>query len=348
MVSTLDIKPLAGLRLLVTGAGGPAAIGFMKDLEGHGATLIAADADPMAAGLYLVPEDQRVLLPLGRDPGFVDAVLEACIQLDVDGVVPTCDAELIPLAQRAKQFERLDIWLATSRAQSLSLVLDKWLLHQRCRSVVPVPVTTVAPSAPLRTWNLPVILKPRVGSGSRGIRLVETHEELGNHAIDTSLICQEFLPGAEYSVDCFAGHDGRVIAAVPRERLKVDSGVAMTSRTVRDPELQALAVAVVEALDLRYAVNVQFRRDVDGQPRLLEINPRLAGTMRLTSLAGINLPLMTVLAASGRKQFIRDDDALLPFSDTVIVRTLQEHVVSGDELDAMRTSTATQPFAKAS
>ena len=43
-------------RVLVTGAGGPAAIAAMRSLGADPTVeLIAADMDPWAAGLYLVP-----------------------------------------------------------------------------------------------------------------------------------------------------------------------------------------------------------------------------------------------------------------------------------------------------
>jgi hypothetical protein len=58
---------------MVTGAGGPAAVSVMKSLSADpSVTLIAADMDPWAAGLYLVPPDARTLVPAGLDPGFAD------------------------------------------------------------------------------------------------------------------------------------------------------------------------------------------------------------------------------------------------------------------------------------
>jgi hypothetical protein len=71
-----------------------------------------------------------------------------------------------------------------------------------------------------------VIVKPRAGSGSRGIRLIERRAELEALERDGTLLVQEHLPGPEYSLDVLARADGHVAAVVPRERLKVDSGIA--------------------------------------------------------------------------------------------------------------------------
>jgi hypothetical protein len=67
----------APLRVLVTAAGGPAAIAAMKSLRAEDSVqLIAADMDPWAAGLYLTPE--RTLVPAG-----VALLLASAAALDV-------------------------------------------------------------------------------------------------------------------------------------------------------------------------------------------------------------------------------------------------------------------------
>jgi hypothetical protein len=69
----------APLRVLVTGAGGPAAIAAMKSLRAEESVrLIAADMDPWAAGLYLTGE--RTLVPAGSAPEFA-AVLQLIARL---------------------------------------------------------------------------------------------------------------------------------------------------------------------------------------------------------------------------------------------------------------------------
>ncbi len=56
-------------RILVTGAGGPAAIAAMKSLRADSTfELLAADMDPWAAGLYLVPPAAHALIPPGSAP----------------------------------------------------------------------------------------------------------------------------------------------------------------------------------------------------------------------------------------------------------------------------------------
>ena len=85
------------MRILITGAGGAAAISVWKSLSaGH--ELHMADMDPLAAGLYLVPPDRRLIIPRGDAPELVPALLEACRERRVEALLPTVDAELAPVA----------------------------------------------------------------------------------------------------------------------------------------------------------------------------------------------------------------------------------------------------------
>lgn len=109
-----------------------------------------------------------------------------------------------------------------------------------------------------------------------------------------------YLPGAEYSVDVLAD-EGETLAAVVRERSAADGGLATVAQVVSAPDVEDAARLVAEALHLSYVNNIQFRRDKDGTPRLLEINPRIPGTICLTVEAGLNLPLAACCLALGEK-----------------------------------------------
>src|ERR1019366_1733944 len=206
------------LRVLVTGAGGPAAIAVMKSLRPDPAVeLIAADMDPWAAGLYLLPPDRRTLLPAGGAPTFVTVLLERCLDMLVDVVIPTVDAELRPRAAAG-------LMLAPRR--SLELTLDKLALTRHCADIVRVPRTEcLTDDLDPGSWAYPLIVKPRTGSGSAGISLVWSAAELAAMERSADRIVQEYLPGAEYSIDVLADRDGRVVSAVPRLRARVDSGI---------------------------------------------------------------------------------------------------------------------------
>jgi carbamoyl-phosphate synthase large subunit len=316
-------------RVLVTGAGGPSGISILRAMEGEPVTMLAADIDPYAAGLYLVDADRRFLLPRGDDPRFAPDLLARCTRERIDVVVPTVDTELLPLARLRGEFAAEGVVLVLASEATLAVCLDKWELAQRCAGRVRVPSTIVVDDVfDAAAIELPVIVKPRSGSGSRGIRLVSKRAELEALERDGTLLVQEHLPGPEHSLDVLARADGHVAAVVPRERLKVDSGIAVTGRTLHDDALDAFARAVAEAIGLTTVANVQVKEDADGEPALLEVNPRFPGTMPLTIASGVDMPRLAIGEALGTPI----PDGPLEFADLAMVRFFQERFFAFDDI----------------
>ncbi|GGM17098.1 ATP-grasp domain-containing protein [Nakamurella endophytica] len=319
------------VTVLVTGAGGPAGVAIIRSLLRRGdVRVVAADMDAYASGLYLVPAADRALVPAGLAPGFADAVLELCRREDVDVLFPTVDVELPVAARRADDLAAQGVRLASPSLDTLLVCLDKYALAQRCAGVVTVPRTDLLSPAAAEGRSFPVIVKPRSGAGSRGISLVSTPAELAARGADNAWLVQDHLPGEEYSVDLIAGMDGSVIAAVPRSRLRVDSGVSVAGRTLADRELQDTAAAVARAIGLTTVANIQLKRTADGTPALLEVNPRFSGAMPLTVASGVDMPSLTLDLVLGRPV-----PAHVPFREVAMVRYLEDVFLDPAEIIAV-------------
>lgn len=340
--------------MLVTGVGGPAGVAVMQSLAAASMELWAADIDPYAVGLYLLDGPRRrLLVPPGEREDFPGFLLELCRRERIDAVVPTVDCELLPLALRRGEFERAGTRLVLAHVETLRVCLDKWTLYERCAGSVPMPATTLLDERfdPKRQ-KLPVIVKPRVGSGSRGVRTIAHPDASDAHPDasdahpgafdahrdafadlprDGSLLVQELLPGIEYSLDVLADLNGQVLAVVPRSRLKVDSGIAVAGRTLHDERLQRIGAHVAELIGLTGVANVQVKDSRRAEPALLEVNPRFPGTMPLTVAAGIDMPRICVQQVLGGEP----PDAPLPFEDLAMVRHMQEHFMPPTELVAL-------------
>jgi carbamoyl-phosphate synthase large subunit len=319
---------LAPVRVLVTGAGGPAAVSVLKSLSADPTVeLVAADIDPWAAGLYLLPPDARTLIPRGDDPALVSAVYDRCLAMGVTVVVPTVDTELEPLARARGRFAAAGIELLLARDDALARTLDKLALARCCAGTVRVPRTEVLDDTDPASWCYPVIVKPRRGSGSRDISLVDSSQALEGLGCRPGFLVQEYLPGEEYSIDVLAAADGHVVASVPRVRERVDSGVSVAGRTVHDGELERFGEQVAAAIGLTYIANVQCRRDTAGRAALLEVNPRVPGTLPLTAASGVDMPRLALDSLRGRPLPEHVD-----FREVAMVRFLDERFVELGEV----------------
>jgi carbamoyl-phosphate synthase large subunit len=286
---------------------------------------------PWAAGLYLVPLRGRIVIPAAASSGFADSLLGYCFGLGVDVVVPTVDAELRPLAHAREAFAAAGIAMLLAPAAAIDVTLDKLLLAQRCANTVRVPRTEpFGPAVDPASWTYPVVVKPRTGSGSRGVVTVGSPAEpaeLAALARTPRLIVQQYLPGQEYSIDVLADPSGHVIAAVPRVRERVDSGVSVGGRTVHDPGLERFARDVVAVTGLTCVANVQCRRDAGGHPALLEVNPRVPGTLGLTIASGVDMPRLALDSLLGRPV-----PRQLGFRELAVVRFLDERFIDPAEV----------------
>ncbi|PLS15948.1 carbamoyl-phosphate synthase large subunit [Bacillus sp. M6-12] len=101
------------------------------------------------------------------------------------------------------------------------------------------------------------------------------------------LMVLEYLEEVEYSIDCLA-YNGQLLAAVPRKK------AAGRIRELEDvPELLDLANKVNSIYQIPYVYNIQVKYS-QGKPKLLEINPRMAGGLHISCLSGVNFPYLAV------------------------------------------------------
>lgn len=319
------------MRILLTGVGGPAAVSVWKSLHTEH-ELHMADIDPNAAGLYLVPAKQRLLIPRGDTADFVKTMLTLCRERQIEVLIATVDSELAPLAAAAEQFAELGVKLPLCSYDTLKICYDKHALLTACQDHIPTPDFVLLDKDKLNTiTSFPRFAKPRRGAGSNGILTIRSKEDLSQIPLDSSYLVQELLPGEEYSVDTYIDSKGQPIAAVPRLRMKVDSGVAVTARTVIFPELSTLAVKVATLIGVRYVANIQFKQASDGQFKILEINPRFSGALPLTTEAGVDIPKLLIQDIQGLPM----PTGLMPFKDLMVVRYWTEEFISPKEWEAV-------------
>jgi carbamoyl-phosphate synthase large subunit len=287
---------LRDTRVLVTGVGGPAGLAVMRALPAHGAQVVAADADPSAAGLRLATE--RVRLPRYEDPAFADAVLATAQQLRCTAVVPTLAEELRVLTPRTRAFGDAGIGTWFPGMVALDLCLDKWRFA-RALDVAGVPTPATALDG-IGSVPGPWIVKPRSGRGSRDVHAVDTPSDAAwacRHVTDP--IVQHRCTGREFTVDALVEPGGDLVAAVPRWRLETKAGISTKGMTFADDAVVDAARRALAAVGLRGAANVQGFVGPDGAVRIVEINPRFSGGLPLSLAAGADLVGQYVRVAHG-------------------------------------------------
>lgn len=157
--------------------------------------------------------------------------------------------------------------------------------------------------------SYPVFVKPSVGQGSQGAKIIynssELQEALKN---DSSLVICEYLPDEEFTVDCFTDRHGKLRVAKLRNRERIRAGISVRSRLIDDNQkINKIADTINSKLKFRGAWFFQLKKNNVGEYKLLEISPRIPGTMGLSRNCGINYPLLTLFDFWGYEVDIIDN-----------------------------------------
>jgi carbamoylphosphate synthase large subunit len=269
--------------VLVTGAGGPAGVAVIRRLVALGHRVVAADADPAAAGGALATVG--VTVPRGDHPRFVDALLSVAAAL-----VSTVAEELPQLTARAGRLAAAGVasWLPALAA--VDLCCDKAAFAERMATAgVPHPATATAADA-LAGVPGPWVVKPRAGRGSRGVRLLDDRAEVAAALRDgADLIAQTRLAGREFTADALVDRDGGLRVAVPRWREETKAGISVKGRTFSSAAVTTVVAGALRAVGLTGPANVQGFVADDGAVTVVEINPRFSGGLPLTLAAGADV-----------------------------------------------------------
>jgi Carbamoylphosphate synthase large subunit (split gene in MJ) len=156
----------------------------------------------------------------------------------------------------------------------------------------------------------PVFIKPAVGQGSVGAKKINTMLELKEELNkNSSIVICEYLPGMEYTVDCFTDKKGKLCVVKIRDRQRVRAGISVRSKEYEpDDKICEIAHIINERLIFKGAWFFQVKKDIYGEYKLLEISPRIPGTMGLSRNMGINFPLLTLFVFWGNDVEIIDNN----------------------------------------
>ncbi|WP_433664309.1 ATP-grasp domain-containing protein [Nocardia sp. CA-128927] len=197
----------------------------------------------------------------------------------------------------------------------IARVYDKTLMRQQLRAcgIDDTPAAAVDTAQDLKhfadEYGLPLILKPRSGSGSEHIVRISTAAEL--HAalseVDGDLLVERYLDGDEISVEAFSERGSHRILGITR-KIKdanfVEIGHVVREATAADAPVAAYVRSVLDALGIAFGpTHTELIRTVDG-PRIVETHTRAGGDQipqLLHAAAGIDLVELAVRQSLGER-----------------------------------------------
>ena len=317
---------MKSVKVLKTASGSPSAPGGYLSLKCNGEReIIIVGTDTKDEPTIRQYVDIFYKVPAVTDPQYVDALLEICKKEKVDIVVPGISAELPLLEARRQEFEAVGTKVSVTDREGLLIANDKIKLYEFMKGHgLDVPQFEKANNVEelllacekLGYPNKAVCIKMKDGSGSRGVRIINPRQsrydifvgEKPNSFYTTlddmvsmfkeagkmpELMVMEFLPGMEYSVDVLANH-GKIDYMIGRESNVILASIPQEATLAPNEEAYRISEQVISALKLDGNLDLDFKFDENGHPKLMEINPRTAATMSIFAAGGVNLSYLRI------------------------------------------------------
>jgi carbamoyl-phosphate synthase large subunit len=297
-----DPDALGPVRVLVTGAGGPAGVSVIQDLRKRGHFVLAVDADPNAVGLRLGDEFE-VVPPFG-DPTYVAAVVRAATVANIQALICTVAEEYPALISGAAFLAEAHVKLLLPSREAAQTCTDKWQFAECLRSAgLSAPATGRGDAEDIPG---PWVIKPRFGRGSRDVYYARTLKDLKDAVrACPDPIVQTQITGREFTCDVLMDASGAMAGGVARWRLETKAGISTKGETFDNPEVIHLSGQVLKAVGLIGPANVQGFVTDEGCVVIHEVNPRFSGGLPLSLASGADLVeeyLRAIMGASVRPE----------------------------------------------
>jgi predicted ATP-grasp superfamily ATP-dependent carboligase len=289
-------------RVALSALRGLAAHGWQVHLAGPWARALAGRS-ALSAGVHRVPAVED-----GVEP-FLDGVARVLAGLPGAVVLPCGDAELAVLAAARG---RLPATAGLPDAEAVDGLLDKQRLTGAAAAAGFAAPGTVRGTP--GTW--PVVVKsvrhfePGRRSARWEVRVVADAQALGAalasaHAAGVEVVVQERLEGQLVSLAMVLGRDGSVLARSQHRTTSTwpgAAGAAASAVTVPVDEQAATAgSALLRAAGWTGLAELEMIVPVSGPPALIDVNPRLYGSMALAAAAGAPLAHLAAEVLAGRQ-----------------------------------------------
>ena len=279
---------------------------FKKEFNTRGGRVIATDCDRLAPALYFA--DEYVIVPKITEPGYINKIYDICKEKNISGIISLIDPELELIAQHEKEFNALGTTLFVSAYDVCRLCFDKYDMYKFLSSNnIPCAKTYISvddfkSARKNGDIDFPVFVKPRCGSASLGINIVDNMKHLELlYELSDNLIIQEYLKGTEYGADCYIDTiSKKPVSVFVKKKIRMRSGETDKSVSVKDNRLFDFIKGFIAKLGAKGTIDIDIF-NVDGTWYVSEVNPRFGGGYPHAYECGCNFPQYIINNLEGKE-----------------------------------------------
>jgi carbamoyl-phosphate synthase large subunit len=245
------------VNVLITGVGGCLGQFILKALKHSNIQHKAVGCDCDSNSLGLFQTDKAYLVPTAFSPDYLNKITEICTNEEIDIIMAGSMVELRLLSQFKDQIkEKTNAFVVSSDIDTLQLMEDKWNLVEFLKQAgFDFPNSILALQTDeikdfVDTYGFPLIVKDRLGSGSKGLGIAKNEQQLHQliKQIPNAIIQEYLLPDdEEYTVGVFVGSNGKASGNIVMKR-ELGLGMTFKAEVFPDSKIGAHCERVLEKI----------------------------------------------------------------------------------------------------
>lgn len=232
-------------------------------------------------------------LPYISDKRFISDLKKVIAKWRIDVIYPAMDSVVTKLKKNENE---LGCIVVSSELETTEICLSKSHTYKRLKGIVEVPLLYDRIDD---VTEYPVFIKPDIGYGSRGVCKAQNKENAKIHLFNNpNSIISQYLPGKEYTIDCFTDFEGKLLFIGQRERKRIVNGISVnTSTMLPSGNIAKMAESINRTIRFNGAWFFQVKERADGVLVLMEMASRIAGSSSVYRAKGVNFALLSLYNA---------------------------------------------------
>jgi len=252
--------------------------------------------------------------PIKTPEKFVKDVLNIVQNGNYDGLIPTTEETTLLISKHQDEFKQhTNVFLVDY--DTLHMFADKGKTVKFANGLgIPTPKTYFPEDADIKvikkSANYPLLIRPRISSGSRGIVKIEDPAAFDEHYTSIKSeygepIVQEYVNKTGYTTACvLLDENQKLIAGFTYERVReypLNAGPTVVGVSTTDKKILDRSVKLLKNSGWKGIAEVEYILDEDGNPLLLEVNPRFWTPVNLAIDSGVDFPYLLYRLMTGNK-----------------------------------------------
>ncbi len=308
------------LNILLTCVGGGLAPQLIRSLKSSkiykNIKVFGVDMNPDAAGKDFADYFQAV--SSGRSKNFIGQIIKICKKFKINIIIPGSDEDALNLSKNRLRIEKNVTKIACVSFKTLKILSNKSKTYDYLKKFnIPLPTWHEAKNQKelfmyikkITQIHKDVVLKPSVSRGGRDVYIISKKnkiEKFKNNGREVELninifkkkylkkikkifplVVMEKLYAPCYDFDMLC-KNGKLIKGVTRRR--VNPSVPNDGHYVENrKDILNIGKKIAKCFNLTWLYDCDFMLDRQNKPKIIEINPRMSGSVAVSVAAGIPL-----------------------------------------------------------